>query len=210
MAQFSVSRLACMWRVSRTIIRKAVNSGLPSEEEHSSGVGSKLARLSTRTTNRVEASCCQASVLPHPPWSLPCPRLSNLCKRVVFIPVRPVNKEGKGQRELVEQLFLRLNPRPVSWERSRGRRRLCLFATNESEQDQDSWVGAWGQLDEESLSKKILVKNRKLKIDVTNLQNISWKSVPVHSTSPEINFELFQSPRNRGVNLSSSNKVFRF
>ena len=160
-----------MWRVSRTIIRKAVNSGLPSEEEHI-GVGSKLARLSTRTTNRVEASCCQASVLSHPPRSLPCPRLPFFCKRVVFIPVRPVNKEGKGQRQLAEQLFLRLNPRPVSWERSRSRRRLCLFATNESEQDQDSWVGAWGQLDEESLSKKILVKNRKLNIDVTNLQNI--------------------------------------
>ena len=157
MAQFSVSRLACMWRVSRTIIRKAVNSELPSEEEHSSGVGSKLARLSTRTTNRVEASCCQASVLPHPPWSLPCPRLSSLCKRVVFIPVRPVNKEGKGQRN---QLFLRLKPRPVSWERSRSRRRLCLFATNESEQDQDSWVGAWGQLDEESLSKIFCQKSK--------------------------------------------------
>lgn len=75
-----------MWRVSRTIIRKAVNSGLPSEEEHI-GVGSKLARLSTRTTNRVEASCCQASVLSHPPRSLPCPRLPFFCKRVVFIPV---------------------------------------------------------------------------------------------------------------------------
>ena len=83
------------------MIRKAVNSELLSEEEHSSGVGSKLARLSTRTTNRVEASCCQASVLPHPPRSLPCPRLSSLCKRVVFIPVRPVNKEGKGQRKTV-------------------------------------------------------------------------------------------------------------
>ena len=161
-----------MWRVSRTIIRKAVNSGLPSEEEHI-GVGSKLARLSTRTTNRVEASCCQASVLSHPPRSLPCPRLPFFCKRVVFIPVRPVNKEGKGQRQLVEQLFPRLNPRPVSWERSRSLRRLCLFATNESEQDQDSWVGAWGQLDEESLW---IFFCRKLKIFARNLQNISWKS----------------------------------
>ena len=125
-----------MWRVSRTIIRKAVNSGLLSEEEHSSGVGSKLARLSTRTTNRVEASCCQASVLPHPPWSLPCPRLPSLCKRVVFIPVRPVNKEGKGQRN---QLFLRLKPRPVSRERSRGWRRLCSQQTKVNKSRTAGW-----------------------------------------------------------------------
>ena len=128
-----------MWRVSRTIIRKAVNSGLPSEEEHI-GVGSKLARLSTRTTNRVEASCCQASVLPHPPWSLPCPRLSSLCKRVVFIPVRPVNKEGKGQRQLAEQLFLRLNPRPVSRERSRsGGASVCSQQTKVNKTRTAGW-----------------------------------------------------------------------
>ena len=88
-----------MWRVSRTIIRKAVNSGLPSEEEHSSGVGSKLARLSTRTTNRVEASCCQASVLPHPPRSLPCPRLSSLRRRVGITSFKNVLSLESAQEE---------------------------------------------------------------------------------------------------------------
>ena len=100
--------------------------------------------------------------------------------------LRPVNKEGKDKDRLRNSCSFDWSLAPCAergWEV--GGASVCSQQTKVNKTRTAGWgPDSWGQLDEESLSKKILGKNRKLKIDVTHMQNISWKSVPVHSTSP--------------------------